>query len=69
MTEQIAGDHDKGGALLDRQIDDIGEGAPRGAADQLGKGRILLRQTVKRAVEMDVRGVNEGERTGHGCPD
>ena len=46
-------------ALFDAQVDQIHERTARGAADLVSRSRLVARQTVQRAVEVQIGGVNQ----------
>jgi hypothetical protein len=62
---EIAGDHHEGSTFLDREIHDVGKGLPGRAAHQARERLVTPREAVQRTVEMNVRGVDEGEVAGH----
>ena len=59
---EIAGDDDEGDFLIDRCVDQIGEGGSGGRPDWRGGGRALLaRQPLERTVEVNIAGMDKSK--------
>src|SRR5258708_40205374 len=58
---EIAGDDDERDFLLDRCVDQIGEGGSGGRSDSGGGRALLARQPLERRVEENVAGMDESK--------
>ncbi|OPZ07373.1 MAG: hypothetical protein BWZ10_02837 [candidate division BRC1 bacterium ADurb.BinA364] len=56
---EVSRDHDEGNALVQRQVGQVFQRAPRGVAQPLGRRAIVAFQAKQRAIEMNVGGMNK----------